>query len=201
MYKLIKKSKYDYLTSIELKYDEKCQERFLLKQHLDKQQRLISNLTRVLKNNKATIYDIQPNRYGITTYICLKDNRDDDGNKELSIFVINSEIDPTKKNNGHREMPYLDTYFSENQINLLELHCDMNNGLYEKQGYATMMLNALKQIAKESNHYVIKGRLYEGDAQTEEKKNNRNNFYINYGFAVDFKNEICESGNFQLTLS
>ena len=201
MYKLIKKSRYDYLTSIESKYDEKCQERFLLKQHWDKQQRLISNLTRILKNNKATIYDIQPNRYGITTYICLKDNRDNNGNKELSIFVINSEIDPTKKNNGHREMPYLDTNFSENQINLLELHCDMNNGLYEKQGYATMMLNALKQIAKESDRHVIKGRLYEGDARTEKEKKNRNDFYINYGFSVEFKKETCESGSFQLALS
>ena len=201
MYKLIKKSEYDYLTSIELKYDEKCKECNRLKKYLSKQPRLFSNLTRVLKNNKATIYDIQPNRYGVKTYICLKDKRDNAGNKALSMFVMNSEIDPTEKNNGHREMPYLDAYFSENQINLLELHCDMNNGLYEKQGYATMILNALKQIAKESCFYVIKGRLYEGDAQTDEEKKNRNDFYINYGCSVEFENETCENGNFQLALS
>lgn len=200
MYKLIKKSDYNYLTSIEIKYDEKCQECNRLKKYFAKQQRLFSNLTRVLKNNEAIIYDIQPNRYGITTYICLKDNRDDDGNKELSIFVINSEIDPTEKNNGHREMPYLDAIFSDNQINLLQLRCDMKNGLYEKQGYATMILNALKQIAKESNRHVIKGRLYEGDAQTEEEKKNRNDFYINYGFSIKFDDETCESGSFQLAL-
>ena len=64
-----------------------------------------------------------------------------------------------------------------------------------------MMLNALKQIAKESDRHVIKGRLYEGDARTEKEKKNRNDFYINYGFSVEFENETCESGSFQLALS
>lgn len=201
MFKLIKKSEYDHLTFIEEEYHKKCQECHLLKKDLTKQQQLLSNLTRVLKNNNATIYDIQPDRRGITTYICLKDMRNNNGHKALSMFVINSEINPTENNNGYNKMPFLDAYFSDNHITVQHLRCDMHDGLYEKQGYATMMFNALKQIAKKSNCLVISGTLYEGDAQTEEEKKKRNDFYINYGCSVEFDDETCKSGRFQLILS
>lgn len=197
MFKLIKKSTYNCLES---QYNNKCRNVAILEKELKKQQEFLSNLTRKLIETGAIIYSIASNKNGTTTYICIIDDRDYELKGSLDMFVINSEIEVQKGIGKYRDMPYLQSYFASDEVILQELHCDIKDNLYENLGYATMMVDALKRIAKDSKRFVISGSLCEDDAESEEKKNRRNNFYIKHGFSVKFDDESCKSGHIKLIL-
>ncbi len=161
---------------------------------------MLINIERKLEETGATVFSVKQNKNEIKTFICVIDRRDNDLNGSLDIFVINSEIETRKEVGKYNDMPYLQAYFNAETVTLQELHCDIIDRLYEDQGYATMMVDTLEQLTKASNRCVISGSLDEKDAQTEEKKQKRNNFYINHGFSIEFDDETCKCGSFKKML-
>lgn len=200
MFKLIRKSEYDLLKKTALRCSKQDIMLEQLRQKLNAEQTCRENLKIKLKETGARIYAIMPNKNNIDTYICIIDNRNNDSIGELNMFVINSEIIPSKRAGKYNDMPFMETYFSPNQVSLIELHCIVNNKNYENKGYGTMMIKSLIQIARESKCHLISGTLYEGDAQTEEEKEKRNRFYFNRGFTTRFNDNSHRSGTFYMCI-
>lgn len=196
MFKLIRKSEYDLLKKTALRCSKQDIMLEQLRQKLNAEQTCRENLKKSLKKQALEFMPLN----NIDTYICIIDNRNNDSIGELNMFVINSEIIPSKRAGKYNDMPFMETYFSHNQVSLIELHCIVNNKNYENKGYGTMMIKSLIQIARESKCHLISGTLYEGDAQTEEEKEKRNRFYFNLGFTTRFNDNSHRSGTFYMCI-
>ena len=196
MFKLIRKSEYDLLKKTALRCSKQDIMLEQLRQTLNAEQTCRENLKKSLKTQALEFMPLN----NIDTYICIIDNRNNDSIGELNMFVINSEIIPSKRAGKYNDMPFMETYFSHNQVSLIELHCIVNNKNYENKGYGTMMIKSLIQIARESKCHLISGTLYEGDAQTEEEKEKRNRFYFNLGFTTRFNDNSHRSGTFYMCI-
>ncbi len=171
-----------------------------LKREYNLQQALLNNLTFKLKGTGATIFDIKRDRFERTSYVCIVDKLDGENKGEMVIFIMSELIVPNHEPCKRDDMPHLIASFSSDEVEIQELHCEMLNGLYEKQGYGTMLIDTIKDIATKHNLTRIHGSLTERDAKTEEEKNNRNNFYKHRGFQLYFSDNECKEGTFELHL-
>ena len=190
------------------KCQEFCSENKTLKYRLQEQEDLLLNLKNKLVGTNAVVYSVQNDRQGKDTFICVNDNRKFNEERlslegELNIYALSSIMNPSKISGKYNDMPYLQSTFYSDHIILEELHSDVSGNSYEKQGYGTMLLDTLIEIARRGKYIMITGTLSRVDAKTEEEKNNRNNFYRNYKKAkaeVFFADETERDGHFIIKL-
>ncbi len=168
----------------------------------------MSNLKEKLNGTKAIVYSIRSDKHGNDTFICVQDNRKFNISflrfeGSLNIFILSSIIAPQHRPEKYKDMPYLESRFVGEKIELYELHSDIIEEEYENRGYATMMLDTLLEIARKSNCTLITGHLTQEDAKTEKQKNKRNNFYKNYKTAkveLTFENDLEREGTLRIHL-
>lgn len=209
MYTIAKKEDVAYWKSIEKKYASQCDEMQRLSEQLQVENDLIRVLQNKLNGTGAVVFCIKKDRLQNDSYICVQDHRsphydtnsgDFHLNGDLNIFVLSKEIRPSRISERYVDMPYLQARFDGPHIVIDEIHCDHRGYEYENKGYATMMIDALKEIAKRSNCVSISGKLSPVDAKSEKQKQKRNEFYKYNGFTLEFDDEESKSGRFFFNL-
>lgn len=205
----VKKENVMYWKNLEVLYEKQLKENDLLTFELNRKQHLLSTVKDKMHGTHATIFDITEDRDGNETYIFVQDQRflEQDSQQDmcylkgdLNIFVLSSIIVPSKVQGRISDMPYMQAVFSRGHVTICELHSDIDGSRYERKGYATMMINSLIQIAKQANCTSVGGRLYEGDADTLQKKVKRNDFYKNRRFRLSFVDEEEREGSIYLAI-
>lgn len=209
MFMIVKKDDVDHWKDITQKYNSQSEEFRRFKTKVQWEQDLITTLQNKMSGMGAVVYHIKKDNNQNNTYVCVQDRRKphyDTGsgtyflNGELNIFVLSTEVYPSKVKTAYTDMPFLQTDFNGKCVTIHEVHCDHKGYNYEGKGYATMMIDALYQIAKESNCLSITGTLSEQDAKTEERKARRNGFYKRKGFTLRFHDETQKSGSIYLEI-
>ena len=205
-FKIISKFEYNFLKKVEEDYYSSSKENQNLKECLMQEKSFSEKLKVKLQETHTCVYSIKKDRNERDTYILVQDYRkpfiDKNGfsymKGDLNIFVMNTDVYGLDLPYRYIDVPHLLAKFQENHIHIYELHSDINN--YENRGYGTMMIDTLKEIGKNSNCESISGCLSSVDADTEQKKENRNRFYKSRGFTLKFDDEECKSGRFYLKL-
>ena len=208
MWRIIRKTELENLKFFEQQWEELYTKNQKLNQILTTQNDLISNLKFKLKGTKSTVYAIRKDRQENDSFICVQDKRKINKDSytlegDLNIFVLSSFINPQPRPEMYHDMPYLETTFYESHITLDEVHSYIYDISYENQGYGTMMLDTLVDIARQSGHSKIIGRLSSEDAKEENEKENRNKFYRNYKKAITeltFDDNTETKGHFKILL-
>lgn len=206
--RLIKKIDLEELQWYKKQYSKLCEEYQINKNILSAYKKLISNLEFKLKGTKSIVYAVKNDLKGNSSFICLQDRRalntaTDALEGDLNLFVLSTVINPEKCPEKYRDMPYLQSSFRGEQVKIYELHSDIDGEQYEKHGYATMLLDALIEIAQKANSKIITGTLSLSDADTETKKKKRNSFYKKYKTAkveLFFDDETERQGSLQISL-
>ena len=207
--KIVRNAQVEAWKFIEEDYNEKFGENTRLKMQLRDERKLIDTLKNKLYGTMAVIYDIKKDKMGNDSYICVKDSRspslDDDFHNinltgSVDLFVLSAIIYPYNVPGCYIDMPHLRATFGKTKVVIDELHSDMNGGIYENKGYATMLLEVLIAIAKKSDYTIITGRLSSSDAKMAEKKEKRNGFYANKGFELSFVDDLHEEGHLCLRI-
>lgn len=151
----------------------------------------------------AVVYDIKRDKDGNETFVCVQDCRKlylKEDNADfymkgfLNIFVVSSFI-VSDNDTRYNDVPYLEAEFQERGIEIIELHSDITGNLYEKKGYGTMLIECLISLGEKENCASIYGKLSSVDAETDEKRDNRNRFYEHRGFELKFKDETKKDGS------
>lgn len=208
-YKIVKEQDVSTWQIIEKDYDNKCKQNFRLKTEIEDRQRLMDTLVSKLKGTDAVIYTIGTDKNGNDTFVCMMDQRKPvadykDGAISLSgdvnLFALSCVIYPTEIKGKYNDMPFLQAEFRGETVKIIELHSDVRGESYENLGYATMLVDALKDIAKKAGCKQITGMLSDIDAQNEDDKNYRNNFYMKRGFSLSFTDENQKNGSIHLEL-
>ena len=200
MFKLIKQIVFLHLKQMESQYINQAIQLKNYKTALQATEKYFEKFVRKLKETKAVIFDIRSNIDDVETYICVVDDRDDNLNGSLDIYIMNVEIAISEVWGKFTDMPHMRTDFSPNKIVINELHCDVDGHNYEGKRYARMMVETIKSIALDTKRFEIVGSLSEKDAETQEKKERRNSFYERHGFKLKFNDEKCKSGSFSISL-
>jgi len=207
--KIVKEKQVNKWCDIKDDYHVVLEEITKLKMQFKNEQELISNLEKKLQGTGAVIYDIKKDKQGNYSYICVKDNRKPFScdnfqniylNGPVDLFVLSAIIHPSNVKGCITDMPHLQARFRTTNVSIESLHSDMVNGNYENKGYATMLVEVLKAIAKKSNCTTITGCLTGTDAETTEKKQKRNGFYSSKGFELSFTDDSQENGSFCMHL-
>lgn len=202
--KIVKNEQVEEWMFIEDDYYSRLEENARLKMQLRDEQELINILKNKLHGTKAVIYDIKKDKEGNDSYICVRDSRspslDDDFHNinltgSVDLFVLSAVIRPSNVSGRYIDMPHLQATFGKTNVVIDELHSDIDDGIYENKGYATMLLEVLIDIAKKSNCKSITGYLSNVDAKTAEKKEKRNGFYSSKGFELSFVDDLHEEGH------
>ena len=207
--KILSKFEYLYLKGIEKDYYVKCSELANLNQKMRDSSVLLKKVMKKLHGTKTVVYDIEDDRDGRVTFICVQDLRtpslNGDNNLymkgDMNIFVMNERIYSSDCVYRFIDMPHLQATFYMNHIRIDELHSCINSISYENKGYGTMMLNTLIEIGKNSGCVSIGGCLSVQDAKTDEKRDNRNRFYLNRGFKLSFEDKDKTNGSISLEIN
>ena len=207
--KIISSSELESLNHIASEFNEIVKENQQLKSKVDDLNELQLKLKRKLQGTGAVVYDMQIDKEGNMSYVCVQDKRiyqyDKDRNTvfckgDVNIFVLSPYVFPSKRDGKFTDMPFLRAEFSSDHVEIVELHSDTDGDFCENKGYGTMMVNALIRIAKESDCSLITGSLSSVDAETPEAKEKRNGFYKKRGFELSFSDETESSGSIRMRL-
>lgn len=206
---IVKKDDVDHWKYITQRYNSQSEEFSRFKENAQRVQDLLTTLQQKMIGTGSVIYNIKRDKKQNITYVCVQDHRKPHyqadtevyfRNGELNIFVLSTEIYPTKVATAYTDMPFLQATFNGECVTIHELHCDHKGYTYEGKGYATMMIDALLQIARESGCISITGMLSEQDAKTDERKVRRNEFYKSKGFTLSFHDETQKNGSIYLEI-
>lgn len=206
---IVKKDDVDHWKDIAKMYNSQTDDFFRFKAKVQREQDLLITLQEKMSGTGAVVYCINKDKKQNNTYVCVQDHRkphyDADTNTyfyngELNIFVLSTEVYPTKVKTAYTDMPFLQATFNDKRVTIHELHCDHRGHGYEGKGYATMMVDALCQIARESNCLSIIGMLSEQDAKTDDQKVRRNGFYKQRGFTLSFHDKTQKEGSIYLEI-
>ena len=204
MFKLMKKSEYDFLLYIKEDYDQKSNEWKEMQLKLTEKEQFADRVRKKLRGVGAVVYDIKKDRDDNETFVCIQDcrkpclkedNADFYMKGDLNIFVISPRIIISGVDTTYKDMPYLEAEFQESDIDIIELHSDIAGSLYENKGYGTMLIECLISLGEKENCTSIYGKLSSVDAETDEKRDNRNRFYEHGGFDLKFKDETKKDGS------
>lgn len=207
MLTIVSTKRMKYLEDVEQLYKQQQQELFELKDKYKKINVLLADIRIKLKNENVVIYDIKEDKYGNIAFVCIDDIRRpeicSEGkrylNGHLSIFIIGSAI-LSQNNCMYSNNPHLYASFKFERVIINELHSDMCSNQYENMGYGTMMIEALKEIALNSNCTLITGMLSSVDAITDKKRDKRNSFYEHRGFELHFSNGSKKDGSIHMKI-
>lgn len=170
----------------------------------------IDQVRKKMRGVGAIVYDIRKDRDGNETFVCIQDRRKPclkENNTDfymkgfLNIFVISPlTISDNDMRLRYNNLPYLEAEFQEKGIDIIELHSDIAGNLYENKGYGTMLIECLISVGKKENCTLIYGKLSSVDAETDERRDNRNRFYEHRGFELKFNDKTQKDGSIQKKL-
>ena len=203
MFKIMKKSEYEYLLCIERNYNRKSEESRKMQRQIKEKEEFVDRVRKKIQGVNVAVYDIKKDRDGNDTFVCIQDCRKPCLKKNnvdfymkgfLNFFVI-SPIIISNSNVGYNDVPYLEAEFQEEEIEIIELHSDVADDLYENKGYGTMLIECLISLGEKEKCTSIYGMLSSEDAKTDAKRDNRNRFYEHRGFTLKFHDETKKDGS------
>ena len=150
----------------------------------------------ILELSNADKFKIEKDKNNVPFYICkVNEPRKSD----YTFFIISPEtVSPHQR--GHRSFPYIEAEFKDDTVEIIELH----SYEFENRGFATALLKTVlieAALKYQNKPCTVKGSLSFVDAETEERKNHRNEFYRNKGFKINFWNDDEKNGSFRAKLS
>ena len=154
---------------------------FDLKRKLSDTQDLLDALSIRLQHHNAAVISIQNNN----TFIFAKDMRIS-GNGDFELYVLSPTIYASTTSFCLKGLPYLYATFRDQEVSIDHLYCDVAGTHNLRQGYGTMLVTCLINIAKRSHRTSIHGKLSEFDAKTKEEEIRRNRFFEETGFTLAF---------------
>lgn len=175
---------------------------------LTEKEEFVDKVRKKMRGVDAIIYDIRKDRDGNETFVCIQDCRclkEDNTDFYMkgfqNLFVISPlTISDNDMRLRYNNMPYLEAEFQERGIDIIELHSDIAGNLYENKGYGTMLIECLISLGKKENCTLIYSKLFSVDAETDERRDNRNRFYEHRGFELKFNDKTPKDGNIQKKL-
>ena len=198
LFHLIDEKDYDEALKIQDNYINKYKD---LQLKLDVYNKFEKAYPEIVETHSAKVIDIIPNKDD--ELVCVL-KMSSNIFMLVSPYIVDNAIEPRAVG-----FPVMMCSFFDDLIEINELHTDRGvknhfTGLYafEDKGYGTILLDAMVDYALKNGYKTdcfVKGTLYEGDAETDERKMRRNMFYSKRGFNVS-PNIDTDKGTIRATI-